>query len=189
MRIFTGLTLVLLVLTGSGCALFKPSASPDQQRLQINAMAGDALNQAYARYPEARNAVRRAAGYGVFDTKGGKILYGGMDHGEGVVIDNATRKHTYMKMFELQPGLGFGFSDFRLVFIFKTKAALQDFVTSGWQFSTRMSAAAKNEDQGGAFDLGYAISPDITVYQMTEKGALVGVSITGAKYWLNDELN
>jgi len=89
----------------------------------------------------------------------------------------------------LQPGFGFGFANFRLVFIFKTRAALQDFVTSGWQFSTRMSAAAKNADQGGAYDLGYAISPDITVYQMTEKGALVGVSVTGAKYWLNDELN
>ncbi|WP_194270181.1 lipid-binding SYLF domain-containing protein [Candidatus Methylospira mobilis] len=188
MKIFSGLILTLLILSGSGCAS-NPPATPAQQRLQINSMADGAMSNIYAQYPKSRNVVRTAAGYAVFDISGGKMLYGGMDHGEGVVVDNVTRKRTYMKMFELQPGFGFGISNSRLVFVFKTRAALKNFITSGWQFSTRMSAAAKNEDQGGAFDLGYAINPDTTVYQMTEKGALVGVSITGAKYWMNDELN
>jgi len=188
MKIFTGLILTLLILAGSGCSL-NPPATPAQQRLKINSMADGAMSNFYAQYPKSRNVVRNAAGFAVFDISGGKILYGGMDHGEGVVVDNATSKRIYMKMLELQPGFGFGISNSRLVFIFKTRAALKDFVTSGWQFSTRMSAAAKNEDQGGAFDLGYAINADTTVFQMTEKGALVGVSITGAKYWLNDDLN
>jgi lipid-binding SYLF domain-containing protein len=188
MKRFAGLIITLLMALGSGCASTPPD-SPAQQRFKINRMADQALSSAYAAYPRARAAVRSAAGYAIFDVSGGKILYGGMDHGEGVAVNNTTQKHTYMKMFELQPGFGFGFSNSRLVFIFKTKAAFQDFITSGWQFSTRMTAAAKNEDQGGAAELGYAITPDITVYQMTEKGVLVGVSVTGAKYWLNDELN
>lgn len=188
MRTFAGVFCFVLMSMGAGCAL-GPSATPAQQRLQIDRMADETLGKTNALYPAAHKAIQRASGYAVFDASGGKILYGGMDHGKGVVVDNATHKHTYMKMFELQPGLGFGFANFRLVFIFKTNSALHDFITSGWEFSTRASAAAKNQDQGGAYDLGYAISPDVTVYQLTEKGAIVGVSITGAKYWLNDELN
>ena len=34
----------------------------------------------------------------------------------------------HMKMFEFQPGLGFGYTNFRLVFVFVTVSAMEGFV-------------------------------------------------------------
>jgi lipid-binding SYLF domain-containing protein len=105
------------------------------------------------------------------------------------VVKNGNRQHTYMKMFELQPGLGFGYTNFRLVFVFDTREAMDDFIKSGWEFGGRASAAANDEKNAVGGDLGVNVAPGITLYQMTEKGAMIGLSITGAKYWRNDDLN
>lgn len=183
------LLLLLATFTGwSGCGV-RLEGSPADQRSQIRAMESATLDAFYAEYPEGRRKIRAAAAYGVFDATGGKFLWGGLDHGNGVVVDNASHRRTYMKMFELQPGLGFGYTNFRLVFLFATRSALQDFVDSGWEFGGRGTAAAKSDVEGGSADFGYNVAPGITVYQLTEEGALVGLSITGAKYWRNDDLN
>lgn len=176
----------MVALVGCGVQL---EGSVAEQRRQVMAMESDTLSKLYSQHPGARRHVQAAAGYGVFDASGGKFLWGGMDHGNGVVVDNRSRRRTYMKMFELQPGLGFGYTNFRLVFVFDTREAMNDFVTSGWEFGGRATAAAKDDVQGAAGDLGYNVAPGINVYQLTEKGALVGLSVTGAKYWRNDDLN
>lgn len=179
--------LLMLLLLVSACAI-SPTGTQQQQRAQIDSMAHSTLNDLYAHYPETRAMVQKAAAYAVFDASGGKIIFGGMDHGNGVVF----AKHQtpfYMKMFELQPGFGVGYTNFRLIFIFDSQDAVNSFTTSGWEFGTRLSTAAKDKKQGGAFDLGYTAAPGITVYQITEKGIMVGISITGAKYWPNDDLN
>jgi lipid-binding SYLF domain-containing protein len=188
MRSFTTIFCFLPFLLLSACGV-QLEGSAANQRSQIRGMESDTLDNLYAQYPVARKLIRQAAGYGVFDASGGKFLWGGMDHGNGVVVNNRTRQRTYMKMFELQPGLGFGFTNFRLVFLFDTASAMNDFINSGWEFGGRASAAAKNKVQGGAADYGYNVAPGITVYQLTEQGAVVGLSITGAKYWKNDDLN
>ncbi len=188
MRRSMALVCFLPFLWLSACGV-KLEGSAANQRSQIRAMESDTLGNLYAQYPGASKLLRQAAGYAVFDASGGKFLWGGMDHGNGVVVDNRTRQRTYMKMFELQPGLGFGFTNFRLVFLFDNPSTMNDFVNSGWEFGGRASAAAKDKVQGGAADLGYNVAPGITVYQLTEQGAVVGLSITGAKYWKNDDLN
>jgi hypothetical protein len=37
--------------------------------------------------------------------------------------------------------------------------------------------------------MGASVSPGVTMYQLTEKGIIVGISITGAKYYKDDNLN
>lgn len=186
-KLFVYFPLLMLLSLLSACAI-SPSGTPQQQRAEIDAMAHSTLNDMYARYPETRGIVKKAAAYGVFDASGGKVIFGGLDHGNGVVFSKREAPF-YMKMFELQPGFGLGYTNFRLVFVFDNEDALRSFTTSGWEFGTRLSTAAKNQKQGGAFDLGYTAAPGITVYQITEKGIMIGISITGAKYWPNDELN
>lgn len=180
------LFLVLAIL--SGCGL-QPQGSVTDQRGQIDAMARETLSSLFDQSAGARRRVNSAAGYGVFDASGGKFLWGGLDHGNGVVVDNHTHERTYMKMFELQPGLGFGYTNFRLVFVFDTAAAMDDFVNSGWEFGGRASAAASDTSETVGGDAGVDVAPGISVYQLTEQGAMVGLSITGAKYWRNDDLN
>jgi lipid-binding SYLF domain-containing protein len=178
---------VLAFLSGCGVQL---SGSVANQRNQIRSMEVEALNKLYAQNPSARKQIQKSAGYAVFDASGGKVLFGGMDHGNGVAVDNKNGRRTYMKMFELQPGIGLGYANTRLIFVFESPSAFNDFVNSGWEFGGKASAAAKNDSgAGGGGDLGYNVAPGVNLYQMTEKGAMVGLSITGAKYWRNDDLN
>ena len=104
-------------------------------------------------------------------------------------MNTRTGRRTYMKMFELQPGFGFGFTNFRIVFVFTNLETFNDFIDSGWEFGSRAAAAAKTKTEGGAAEAGYEVRPGMTMWQLTEEGAVVGVSITGAKYWHNDDLN
>ena len=55
---------------------------------------------------------------------------------------------TYMKMAEIQAGLGFGAKKFQVVWVFETEKALNDFVNSGWEFGGQATAAAKTGDKG-----------------------------------------
>ena len=63
--------------------------------------------------------------------------------GKGVVINNATKKATYMVMGEVQVGLGFGISKFRQVFIFQTREALDNFINCGIELGAQMTGAAQ----------------------------------------------
>lgn len=161
----------------------------EAQRAEIRTMANQTLNQLYQSYPEAKSRVRKSAGYAVFSNFGLKILFGGGSHGEGVAVSNATQKATFMKMFELSPGLGFGAQKFRAVFLFDTRDAFDKFVTSGWEFGGNTEAALQTTTQGAGGRLGVSVSPGVTMYQISEAGAIVGISIAGAKYYKNDDLN
>jgi lipid-binding SYLF domain-containing protein len=179
---------MIFLLALSACGV-KLDGSVAQQRKALQGMEADTLAKLYSKDPDARKQIKKAAGYGVFDISGGKVLFGGLDHGNGLVYENASGRRTYMKMFELQPGLGFGYTNFRLVFVFENRQVLNDFINSGWEFGARAAATAKSKTDGGSADFGYDVAPGIHVFQMSEEGALIGLSLTGAKYWRNDDLN
>jgi lipid-binding SYLF domain-containing protein len=161
----------------------------DEQRASVRDMASQTLAQLYQANPGSRNAIKNAAGYAVFSDFGLKILFMGGAKGGGLAVNNRTGQETFMKMIELQPGLGLGASKFRLVFVFDTLEALNQFVTSGWEFGANAMAAAKSRTEGGAYSGAVSVSPGVHLYQMTEEGLIVGVSITGAKYYKDDALN
>ena len=81
-------------------------------------------------------------------TRALKILFGGSGHGEGVAINSQTKAETFMKMFEVQAGLGMGVKKFKVIFVFDTQKAFDDFVNSGWEFGGQTSAAAKTVGEG-----------------------------------------
>jgi lipid-binding SYLF domain-containing protein len=161
----------------------------EEQRASVRDMASQTLSQVYQQYPNARHTVEKAAGYGVFSNFGIKFLYMGSATGHGIVKNNATGQETYMKMFELQPGYGFGAQQFKVVFVFANQTVLNSFVSSGWEFGGSAAAAAQTSTQGGGNELGVPVSPGVTMYQISGTGAVVGVSITGAKYYKDDALN
>lgn len=185
------LALIAVICIGMyGCATAPTTQSQvDEQRAEIQAMANQTLDQLYQQYPGAQSNVQNAAGYAVFSDTGLKIMFGGGAHGKGVAVNNATNQPVYMKMIELQPGFGFGAEKFRVVFVFATPEAFNKFVTSGWEFGANAMAAAKSSTQGGGGQMGATVSPGVTMYQLTEKGVIVGISITGAKYYKDDNLN
>ncbi len=81
-------------------------AKANKERQEIRKTAQDILARLYKAQPSAKAAIGKAAGYAVFSNFGMKILVAGSGTGKGVAVDNKTKKETFMKMVELQAGLG-----------------------------------------------------------------------------------
>lgn len=159
-----------------------------EKRTAINEMHDDTLAMLYKNTPAARDEVRNAPGYAVFSNVGVKVLFVGGGGGYGVAVDQPGGARTYMKMGEANVGLGLGVKDFRAVFIFKTDEAYRQFIDNGWTASAEADAAAKADGSGGAAS-GRAQLGDMTIYQMTEDGLALAVSVGGTKYWKDSSLN
>jgi len=190
-RILTVMALLsLLPLLLSGCASAPLSKSEKaQQQESVRAMVDQTLAQLYAKSPAARSEIANAAGYAVFSDFGFKVIWLGGAGGSGLAVNNSTKQETFMKMAEFQPGFGLGAAKFRLVFVFATPEALNAFVTSGWEAGANAMASAKTSAQGGAVAGALTVSPGVKLYQINEEGAIVGVSITAAKYYKDKDLN
>lgn len=189
-RIFIVSLMVALGLGLQACSTAPMSQHQvDEQRASVREMANETLGQLYQQYPGARRQIERAAGYAVFSNFGLKVLFMGSATGEGIAVSHATRRTTFMRMVELQPGYGFGVQRFRLVFVFETPQAFDQFVNSGWEFGANAMASAKTSTQKMGNQLGVTVSPGVLMYQLSDQGAIVGVSLTGAKYYPDPDLN
>src|SRR5512135_3272738 len=180
-----------LVLHGTAdAALFSKEQSPDEQRTEIRKMRDQTLQDLYRVQPDARNHVQKAAGYAVFSNFGVKILVAGGGSGTGIATDNKTRRETFMRMAEVQAGLGFGVKKFRLVWVFEKKSDLDRFVNSGWELGAQTTASAKVAGQGANVLTGaVSVSPGVWLYQLTDDGLALELTAKGTKYYKAAELN
>ncbi len=160
-----------------------------KERTEIRQMAQETLARLYKAQPSAQAAVQKGYGYAVFSNTGIKILFGGSGHGEGVAINSQTTSETFMKMFEVQAGLGMGVKKFKVIFVFETQKAFDDFVNSGWEFGGQASAAAKTSEKGGAMQGAASVADGVWMYQMTDKGLALEITAKGTKYSKDDDLN
>jgi lipid-binding SYLF domain-containing protein len=147
------------------------------------------LERLYKAQPAAKTAAASGAGYAVFSNTGVKILFAGSGKGEGMAINNQTKKEIFMKMVELQAGLGFGVKKFSLIFVFDNDKVLDSFINSGWEFGGQATAAAKTGDKGAAMTGASSVSDGIWVYQMTDKGLAAEITVKSTKYYKDDDLN
>jgi len=181
--------LLLLVLAGAIGLVAGASTDVEKQQKQIRSMVQDTLQQLYKAEPKSKLAIRHAAGYAVFSDLGVKILFAGSGNGKGLAINNRTKHETFMKMLEIQGGLGVGVDKFRVIFVFDNEKALESFINSGWEFGGQSTVAAKSGDKGGAMSGAVAVSDGVWMYQLTEKGLAADISATGTKYYKDDDLN
>jgi len=182
--------MVILCLGLPACSSVPESkATKEEKRNDVRNMANTTLQQLYAQNPDTQWAVKQSAGYAVFSDVGFKLLFMGGANGEGVAINNSNDKAVYMKMVELQPGLGLGAAKFRVIFLFDTEKELNDFVNNGWEAGANSIAAAKTSSMNKGGGNAVSVSQGVTMYQVTESGLIVGVSITGAKFYKDSDLN
>ncbi|CAG2161011.1 lipid-binding SYLF domain-containing protein [Cupriavidus numazuensis] len=182
-------TVVLGVIPAVALSGIALGASKAEQQAEVRKAAQDALNALYKAQPSARAAVESAAGYAAFSNFGMKILFAGSGKGEGIAVNNKTKATAYMKMVELQAGLGIGAKKFQLVWVFDNAKALNDFINSGWTLGGQATAAAKAGDTGSAYQGALAVGPGVWLYQITDKGLAVELTAKGTKYYKDDELN
>jgi lipid-binding SYLF domain-containing protein len=175
-------------LAGETKADKEKEAKANKERQEIRKTAKDILARLYKAQPSAKAAVEKAAGYAVFSNFGMKLGVAGSGTGKGVAVDNKTKKETFMKMVELQAGLGFGVKKFSLVWIFETPQTLATFVNSGWELGGQTSVAAKAGDTGASLQGAIPVSPGVWVYQLTDTGVAMELTAKGTKYYKDDDL-
>lgn len=186
------------VLTAISCiSFFSPSLSVgaptkkqiEQQKADIRKMADETLARLYKAQPAAKKAINTAAGYAVFSNFGMKIFFAGGGSGEGMAVNNTTKETTFMKMIEIQAGLGMGVKKFRLIWIFENKSDLNEFINSGWEIGGQATAAAQASGEGAALAGAMSVKPGVWLYQLTDDGLAVELTAKGTKYYKADDLN
>ena len=160
-----------------------------QARQQVREMAQDALPRFTKLRRNTRRAIERAAGYAVFSTFGVKLFFAGGTTGKGVVVNNRTQRQTFMKMVQVQGGLGFGVNQNRLIFVFTNEQALRNFVDQGWEFGGQANLSAMAGGQGAQFSGAAAVSPGVYLYQLTNTGLSGTITVSGTKYFKEPDLN
>ncbi len=164
-------------------------ASKAEKQKEVQKVSRETLAQLYKVQPSAKKAIANSAGYATFSNFGMKILFAGGGSGSGLAVDSKTKKTTYMKMVEVQAGLGMGIKKFRVIFVFDTQKALNDFINSGWEFGGQTTAAAKSGDQGLALAGAISVAPGVWMYQLTDTGLAAELTGKGTKYYKDSDLN
>jgi lipid-binding SYLF domain-containing protein len=187
------LSLAFMVSTpasaGEAKADKEKQAKAEKERQEVRKVSKDILARLYKAQPSAKGAIDKAAGYAVFSNFGMKIFVAGSGTGKGVAVDSKTKKETFMKMVELQAGLGFGVKKFSLIWVFETPQALGTFINSGWELGGQTSVAAKAGEKGAAIQGAIPVAPGVWVYQLTETGVALELTAKGTKYYKDDDLN
>jgi len=165
------------------------SASKTESQADVQEAAQAALTAVYRAQPSARKAVEAAAGYAVFSNFGMKILFAGGGTGKGIAVNNKTRSMTYMKMAEVQAGLGFGVKKFQLLWVFETEKAFDRFVNSGWELGAQATASAKSGDMGVTYQGAVSIAPGVWLYQLTGDSLALELTAKGTRYYKDGDLN
>jgi lipid-binding SYLF domain-containing protein len=163
--------------------------TPAQKRESIDIMAGKVLGKLSDTKPEALDQISKAEGYACFSNVGVSVLFVSGGGGYGVLVDNKDESRHYMQMGQGGVGIGLGVKDFRAVFVFHTREALEDFKTNGWSAGAEADAAAKADGKGAQASGAGDIIQGTTVYQFTETGLALRANLTGTKYWSYGELN
>ena len=160
-----------------------------QARTQVREMSQDALASLYEIAPGTRRAIERSAGYAVFSTFGVKLFFAGGTTGKGMVVNLRTNRQTFMKMVQLQGGLGFGLNQNRLIFVFSNESALKNFINQGWEFGGQANLSAMAGGQGAMFSGAAAVSPGVYLYQLTQTGLSATLTVGGTKFFKDADLN
>jgi len=168
-----------------------PVQADDKAQLQadIRSTSQNILRDLIRIQPSAQGVIDRAAGFAVFSTAGLKIFVAGGGMGTGMAVNNRTKQVVFMKMAEVQAGLGIGFSKLKQVWVFDTQAAFDNFVNSGWEFGGQATLNAQVAGEGSGYAGAIPVSPGVWIYQLAGDGLAASLTVKGSKYYKADDLN
>jgi lipid-binding SYLF domain-containing protein len=180
------LALLACLVLAAGAAR---AASPDEQRAEIRSNAMSTLDQLYAAQPSARKAVQNAAGYAVFSEIDTKILFAGGGGGKGIVVDTISDQETFMLMASIQAGYGMGVTKLHLVWVFQNEADLKDFIANGYELGASANLQVNPGTGGDAYQGAAQIRPGVWLYQLSDAGLALDLTVEGTKYFKDPNLN
>ncbi len=165
------------------------AAEVTKKRDALLKMRDDALEDFYATKAEIKEEVAKAVGYAVFDASQVNVvlLVGGQ--GGGVLVENGTGKETFMKMKRAGTGPGVGYKKFRQLMVFKDRSLFDKFRKLGADVGASADATMKIGGKGVAVDPNVSFNPQLSVYQITDRGALLQANWGGVAYQPDADLN
>ncbi|MBA6391553.1 hypothetical protein H4J38_12325 [Colwellia sp. BRX10-3] len=181
------LSCLIFIFTLVACASMGSGTKAEKQQ-EILKMKDAVLTQLFTKKPDTRSQINSAPGYAVFSNANINLIFMAAGTGYGVVKNMSSSKYTYMNMVEGGIGLGLGVKDYRIVMVFHTVDAMNNFVNTGWTFGGNADASAKASGKGASAE-GEAYYGDVTVYTFTENGLALQATIKGTKFWKDKELN
>ena len=181
---------VLMFLTMITALMPMASAAPtvDEQKQSVRKAVSDTLEMLYKAQPSAKAAVEGSAGYAVFNNIGTKLFITGGGKGKGLAVNNRDQSETFMRMVELQIGIGFGVKEFSVIFVFDTEDVLNTFVNQGWEFGGQATLAASDGVSGGSMAGAASVSEGVWMYQLTKKGLAAEITVKGTRYYKDGDL-
>jgi lipid-binding SYLF domain-containing protein len=160
-----------------------PEEKEAERKARLN-LADSALEKLYKLQPDARKGVQGSAGYAVFDVTAVYALLFVGQKGKGVLIDNASKKATYMLSTRAGTGPGIGKQRVYQVFVFKSKGSMEQFILTGG-LGGDVSASVSTGKDGTV----RSFNPNIDIYQIPESGVALQASWGGTVYAVDSDLN
>jgi lipid-binding SYLF domain-containing protein len=191
-RILLLLAVAMMALPAAAGLFGVKGKNADEKKAATRQQRDEILAKLYAAYPDAKEKIKSAAGYGTFNNKNVNLFLLSTGHGYGIIVDNKTGQETFMAMGSLGGGLGLGAKDLSVVFIFKKPEVMKKFVESGWQFGGEADATAKAGKEGGGVSKEGGVDTGANlfeIYQMTDTGVSLQATVAGTKYWKDKDLN
>jgi lipid-binding SYLF domain-containing protein len=180
---------VLLVLNSAFLTRAHDDDKKKKKQAKVLAMKDKALADLIKGKPEVASEINKAPGYAVFDNNGIHLLLLATSRGNGVVISNGSAPPFFMKMRQIGAGPGIGVKDYRVIFVFKTAAAMNKFKSGGWDSTAEADAAAKTKNSGGAASATGSSVGDTRIYTITKKGIALQATFGGTKFSKDGDLN
>lgn len=177
------------VLSSASFTSAQDSEKKRKKQAKVLDMKDKALADLIKGKPELASEINNAPGYAVFDNNGIHLLLLATSRGNGVVITNGNAPPFFMKMKQIGAGPGIGVKDYRVIFVFKSAAAMNKFKNGGWESTAEADAAAKSKDSGSAASATGSSVGDTKVYTITKKGVALQATFGGTKFRKDDDLN
>jgi hypothetical protein len=159
------------------------------KREEILKMANDALERLYKKYPQTKERIENAYGYGVFQVKSVNLLLYVAGKGLGVVFDNKTKKPVFMDAIRAGTGPGLGYMSLHGIFIFSNKTVYTQFTTLGVQVSASADATVKVLGFGAEAGETASLIPGVSYYQLTDTGLVLQANWGVTEFLRNPDLN
>jgi len=184
-RLAGAAALVVMTMISAGAL----ASSPEEQRQEIDQASRQTLEALYAQQPSARRAIEESAGYAVFSDMSTKIFFAGGGGGKGVAVNRESGQQTFMMMVSVSAGLGMGISKSHLIWVFQTPEAYENFVNVGVELGADANLQANPGQGGGLYDGAVEAAPGAWLYQLSDAGLALELTVQGTKYFKDPELN
>jgi hypothetical protein len=176
--------ILLSVLAIAGCSSMSVSEK-EARRNELDTMATKAIAGLVEQDETLQQQIDNSLGYAVANMKVTKVPIVGAGGGEGVFVNQATKKRTYFTVSRFDIGGGWGARSYKILMIVDSQDMIDRLKGGTWEFQAGAEASAGTaavEGSSGALTEGY------TVHVLSDGGASATATARVIRLKVNSEL-